>query len=398
MEAVMDMKQSFAVFTRLSPWSIAIGSVFTLFFAACGDSGSSSDIPEKVVLVSSIDDLDDCSDDLEGDTVFVRSEKADFVCVGGKWTNLDSLDSSNRDTPIIESDLVVATFDDLPVCTVKREGVTTYIKDEKKAYVCTEGNWKEDVKKTDDSSLSLSCSSITQSSSSLDNPSSSSAKSSSSQKPISSSSHIPETANATTGTMTDSRDGQVYKIVTIGKQVWMAQNLNYETDASYCYKNQSDNCNKYGRLYTWADAMDSAGTWSSNGAECGYAKTCSPIYPVRGVCPKDWHLPTYNEWQSLFSAVGGRSGAGLMLKSVSGWVNGGNGTDEFSFTVLPAGNGQTYGSGINEGTYARFWIPTEKKGDERLKADYVYFTSSSDNAISASLPKSYAFSIRCVKD
>ena len=394
----MDMKQSFAVFTRLSPWSIAIGSVFTLFFAACGDSGSSSDIPEKVVLVSSIDDLDDCSDDLEGDTVFVRSEKADFVCVGGKWTNLDSLDSSNRDTPIIESDLVVATFDDLPVCTVKREGVTTYIKDEKKAYVCTEGNWKEDVKKTDDSSLSLSCSSITQSSSSLDNPSSSSAKSSSSQKPISSSSHIPETANATTGTMTDSRDGQVYKIVTIGKQVWMAQNLNYETDASYCYKNQSDNCNKYGRLYTWADAMDSAGTWSSNGAECGYAKTCSPIYPVRGVCPKDWHLPTYNEWQSLFSAVGGRSGAGLMLKSVSGWVNGGNGTDEFSFTVLPAGNGQTYGSGINEGTYARFWIPTEKKGDERLKADYVYFTSSSDNAISASLPKSYAFSIRCVKD
>ena len=394
----MAMKQSFAVFTRLSPWSIAIGSVFTLFFAACGDSGSSSDTPEKVVLVSSFDDLDDCSDDLEGDTVFVRSEKADFVCVGGKWTNLDSLDSSNRDTPIIESDLVVATFDDLPVCTVKREGVTTYIKDEKKAYVCTDGNWKEDVKKTDDSSLSLSCSSITQSSSSLDTPSSSSAKSSSSQKPISSSSHIPETANATTGTMTDSRDGQVYKIVTIGKHVWMAQNLNYETDASYCYKNQSDNCNKYGRLYTWADAMDSAGIWSSNGAECGYAKTCSPIYPVRGVCPKDWHLPTYNEWESLFSAVGGRSGAGLMLKSVSGWVNGGNGTDEFSFTVLPAGIGQTYGSGIYEGNYARFWIPTEKKGDERLKADYVYFTSSSDNAISASLPKSNAFSIRCVKD
>lgn len=394
----MAMKQSFAVFTRLSPWSIAIGSVFTLFLAACGDSGSSSDSPEKVVLVSSIDDLDDCSDDLEGDTVFVRSEKSDFVCVGGKWTNYDSLDSSNRDTPIIESDLVVVTFDDLPVCTVKREGVTTYIKDEKKAYVCTDGNWKEDVKKIDDSSLSLSCSSITQSSSSLDNPSSSSAKSSSSQKPISSSSHIPETANATTGTMTDSRDGQVYKIVTIGKQVWMAQNLNYETDASYCYKNQSDNCNKYGRLYTWADAMDSAGAWSSNGAECGYAKTCSPIYPVRGVCPKDWHLPTYNEWQSLFSAVGGRSGAGLMLKSVSDWLNGGNGTDEFSFTVLPAGNGLTYGSGIDEGRYARFWIPTERKGDERLNADYVYFTSSSDNAISASLPKSYAFSIRCVKD
>ena len=71
---------------------------FTLFLVACGgDSGSSSDSPEKVVSVSSIDELDDCSEYLEGDTVFVKNEKSDFVCIKGKWTKADSLDSRNRE-------------------------------------------------------------------------------------------------------------------------------------------------------------------------------------------------------------------------------------------------------------------------------------------------------------
>ena len=94
----MAMKRSLAVFTRLSPWSVAIGSVFTLFLVACGDSGSSSDSPEKVVLVSSIDELDDCSEYLEGDTVFVKNEKSNFACVKGKWLNVDSLAAIQNST------------------------------------------------------------------------------------------------------------------------------------------------------------------------------------------------------------------------------------------------------------------------------------------------------------
>lgn len=72
---------------------------FTLFLVACGgDSGSSSDSPEKVVLVSSIDELDDCSDDLEGDTVFVKDVKSNFACVKGKWLNVDSLATIQNST------------------------------------------------------------------------------------------------------------------------------------------------------------------------------------------------------------------------------------------------------------------------------------------------------------
>ena len=66
--------------------------------------------------------------------------------------------------------------------------------------------------------------------------------------------------------------------MTIGEQTWMAHNLNYETEeGNYCYKNSAKYCKKYGRLYTWAAAMD--------------------------VCPEGWHLPDTTEWKALFVAL-----------------------------------------------------------------------------------------------
>ena len=110
---------------------------------------------------------------------------------------------------------------------------------------------------------------------SYDQPkSSSSAKSSSSVTPKSSGatgeaspcSALPG-GDCNYGTLTDTRDGQTYKTVTIGDQVWMAENLNYaytgvpynysgntSDSTSWCYKNEPENCAKYGRLYTWARA------------------------------------------------------------------------------------------------------------------------------------------------
>ena len=197
------------------------------------------------------------------------------------------------------------------------------------------------------------------------------------------------------GSITDSRDGQSYKTVVIGTQTWMAQNLNYETANSYCYGDSPSNCTKYGRLYTWAAAMDSVGTWSTNGKGCGYNKTCSPTYPVRGVCPEGWHLPTQTEWNTLFTAVGGQSTAGNMLKSTNGWYSSGNGTDAYSFSALPAGLRDINGLYRNEGDFAYFWSSTE---NNNYNAYFMYLGYNYDAAYLGYGSENFWFSVRCVKD
>ena len=243
---------------------------------------------------------------------------------------------------------------------------------------------------------------IVQSSSSVSQKSSSSVappmSSSSAVIPSSSSSKVTEPAEVTKGSITDSRDGQSYKTVTIGTQTWMAQNLNYETANSYCYSDTPSNCTKYGRLYTWAAAMDSAGTWSANGKGCGYGKTCSPTYPVRGVCPTGWHLPTQTEWKTLFTAVGGFGTAGTKLKSTSGWNSSGNGTDDYSFSALPAGYRGSNGDYAIEGSRANFWSSTEVNSYYAYDAYGIYLYDNSDYAYLYSNDKDYGFSVRCVKD
>ena len=131
------------------------------------------------------------------------------------------------------------------------------------------------------------------------------------------------------GTMTDERDGQVYKTVTIEGEIfdaimnrtgqmitipktsWMLENLRYpylqptaELDSSsWCFDNEAVNCEKYGRLYLWSAAMDSAALFSEEGKGCGYFaaeedwQVCSvkKEVSVRGVCPEGWRLPTYEE-------------------------------------------------------------------------------------------------------
>lgn len=227
-------------------------------------------------------------------------------------------------------------------------------------------------------------------------------KSSSSSVKSSSSSSDSGPAEVTEGSLIDSRDGQTYKTVTIGTQTWMAQNLNYETENSYCYLDIASNCTEYGRLYTWAAAMDSAGTWSTNGKGCGYNKTCSPAYPVRGVCPEGWHLPTQAEWNALVIAVGGSSTAGKVLRSQTGWSTtsqdvDGNGMDAYAFSALPAGHMDAYrGYGL-VCYYVFFWSSTEYDCDDD-DAYYMVLYYAGDSANLYNNRKKNGYSVRCVKN
>lgn len=185
-------------------------------------------------------------------------------------------------------------------------------------------------------------------------------------------------------------------MVTIGSQTWMAENLNYDPGdvtsmGSYawhgCFDNQSINCSRYGRLYTWEVAM--------NDANCAFDKSCSPSGTIRGVCPSGWHLPNNDEWNSLFAAVGGIVTAGAKLKSTSGWNYNGYGSDTYGFSALPAGYRLSNGYFDFDGDFANFWSSTEY---DSINAYVMYLYFNSLNASLRDYDKDFAFFIRCVKD
>lgn len=209
------------------------------------------------------------------------------------------------------------------------------------------------------------------------------------------------------GELKDERDGKTYKTVKFGNQWWMAENLNYADSAktpslkgkSWCYGDEPDNCAKYGRLYTWAAAIDSVAlaTDSENPQDCGYMKSSKNILPdvVHGICPDGWHLPDHQDFSNMLVHVGGYSIAGTVLKSQSGWNEGGNGTDTFGFNVLPAGIGYGNGSfdGLGDGT--DFWSATESDLEQAFS---LYASYENEYSGVMDYGKNYAFSIRCVKD
>jgi uncharacterized protein (TIGR02145 family) len=196
------------------------------------------------------------------------------------------------------------------------------------------------------------------------------------------------------------RGGRTYKTVVIGTgenvQTWMAENLNYATDNSWCYNDIASNCDVAGRLYSWAAAIDSATLYKEQELDCGYKKDCSETLPskVQGVCPRGWHLPTKAEWEKLFENVGS-STAAKILKSQTGWCSGCNGEDTFGFSALPAGNRVSAENYQHVGSFAYFWSATETSTERasyvQIQVDYSKPNLNADN-------KYYGYSVRCVKD
>ena len=255
-------------------------------------------------------------------------------------------------------------------------------------------------------SRSSSSSKLISSSSEKKTESSSSVKSSSSfVMPVACKAEAED--NCEYGELKDERDGKTYKTVKFGNQWWMAENLNYADSAktpslkgkSWCYGDEPDNCAKYGRLYTWAAAIDSVAlaTDSENPQDCGYMRSSKNILPdvVHGICPDGWHLPDYRDFSNMLVHVGGYSIAGTVLKSQSGWNEGGNGTDTFGFNVLPAGIRIEDGSfdGLGDGT--DFWSATESDLEQAFS---LYASYENEYSGVMDYAKNYAFSIRCVKD
>jgi uncharacterized protein (TIGR02145 family) len=190
----------------------------------------------------------------------------------------------------------------------------------------------------------------------------------------------------TYGTLVDTRDNQSYKTIAIGKQVWMAQDLNYKVDSSWCPLDSSNTCATYGRLYSWAAAMDTTPKYNSTFYNANGGAS------VQGACPAGWHVPSQSDWNALQSTVNNSS-----LKSTSGWDKNMNSGDNWGFTGLPAGyrDTTTTATFYPIGAYARFWSSSETSATQAGSLDLSY---NSVQATLAQFDKRTAYSVRCISN
>jgi uncharacterized protein (TIGR02145 family) len=184
--------------------------------------------------------------------------------------------------------------------------------------------------------------------------------------------------------------------VTIGSQVWMADNLNVDRfrngdiipeartaeewrrandnkQPAWCYyDNNPANGAMYGKLYNWYAVND-----------------------PRGLAPAGWHIPMDAEWSRLFDRLGGMSQAGPRLKSTMGWKNGGNGDNSSGFAGLPSGFRGLSARFNDIGAAGFWWIST---GNAHGLAWDRYQFRSDDYLNTDGNFKGVGCSVRCLKD
>lgn len=197
-------------------------------------------------------------------------------------------------------------------------------------------------------------------------------------------------------------DGNVYHTVTIGKQVWMVENLRVTR-----YRNGdsigttvpaiSDISDESSPKYQWAYAgMDSLA------AIYGRLYSKHAVFDSRRIAPAGWHVPTYDDWNTLTTYLGGLSGAGEKMKS-SGDIEAGTGLwrapntsgNEKGFTALPGGSRNNNGYFVEAGQSGYWWSSTE---DGANSAWFYCINYRYTDVLRGNNSADRGFSVRCVMD
>ena len=363
----------------------------TFAFAACGDdSGTSTDNvlsgnEEISSSTNSTASVGSTTLSSTGSSASRSSSSANKVSSSsGKGKNISSSSSSKS----------------FKKCTSDREGVRAFVTQENSWCICINGQW------------------IPESSSSFVEPSSSS-------KYYDMTKQFFSDYYCNFGEFVDPRDNQVYKTIRI-KSIWtedsvtfFAENLNYgkmipagtqQTDSTkYCYDDDPWYCeNGFGGLYTWATAMNFPAVCDSfltGSVECpdtvDLTKHSDPFLKGKvgyafhqGICPEGWHIMDEGDWVDIIHGHGYILGANYLGSYIWG------GSNERGFSLLPAGVLEPPNRYMNIGDVASHWFPADKKRDGDSLTSYGKSVNIRDRDFnrSASAPKVYGLSVRCVMD
>ena len=186
--------------------------------------------------------------------------------------------------------------------------------------------------------------------------------------------------------------GKDYNTVLIGDQCWLKENLDvgtminstiHSTNDSiiekYCYDNLPANCDTYGGLYQWNEAMQ-------------YVQTEG----AQGICPEGWHIPTEVEFNDLYSAVGGNGNA---IKAIGQGSGSGAGTNTSGFSALLGGNKEY----IQHWTFmhltmrGHFWSSSLRVSDSYVYRIYLWDDRPDISPFHSNV-FTLGFSVRCIKN
>lgn len=230
--------------------------------------------------------------------------------------------------------------------------------------------------------------------------------SSSAEEPVVVKDTVDHCAKAPARMLCDTRDGELYRMVRIGSQVWMSENLRFAAEESWCYNNKADLCKKFGRLYSWTAAVRVDNSFQTSSAKDKISSK------HRGVCPEGWHLPSAAEMDELVSFIGKKNSkrvgpleaVGTSLKSVHDWnacdtndVECAAGTNRYGFNAKPAGRRNADGSFDDLGNDAGFWISEESDNPSHAPYWNLYYATDKFWGSYAN-KKSFGYSVRCIED
>ena len=189
-------------------------------------------------------------------------------------------------------------------------------------------------------------------------------------------------------------DGNIYKTVGIGSQIWTAENLKVKK------YNDGTNIPIVSDSAVWSNTTTPAYSYYWYAPE--YLNTYGAFYNWYAVntgklCPAGWHVPEKAEWDTLVEYLGGKYEAGGKLKSKGYWVYTDlQNNDEYEFNAIPSGNGSYNGGFMGMGYSAAWWSSDDVNSTESRSLGLWYENNTTDNWTDNN--KGNAYSVRCVKD
>ena len=190
------------------------------------------------------------------------------------------------------------------------------------------------------------------------------------------------------GTFVDERDGQEYKYTTIGDQVWMAENLNYDAEGSIVYDCSDSSCLSYGRVY---DVVKDSST-----DYMPYTELNKDL--IKTLCPQGWHVPSRKEWEKLFDIMGGdtHETAKRLRNSDKAFYPDPKfppGSDDCHFHAIPGGED------INNNVHFTAWyLCSTQPFVDGLNLAIINVRVGIASKLINAIAKRYEYPVRCIKD